>query len=119
MKKANMARNVFCFGLGFSSLALARRLIPKNWKVSGTIRGYKNNEVINKLKLQVFNYDGTHATPEIFDALDLATHILISIPPQSTGDVIIDQFGQKIIKCKNPRGFDGKTSTWRNIQCGR
>ena len=36
MKKANMVRNVFCFGLGFSFLALARRLIPKNWKVSGT-----------------------------------------------------------------------------------
>ena len=120
MKTANMARNVFCFGLGFSSLALARRLIPKNWKVSGTIRGYKNNEAINKLKLQVFNYDGTHATPEICDALDRTTHLLISIPPQSTGDVIIEQFGQKIKKCKNLQwvGYISSTGVYGDAKGG-
>ena len=111
---------LFCFGLGFSSLALARRLIPKNWKVSGTIRGYKNNEAIKKLKLQVFNYDGTHATPEICDALDRTTHILIAIPPQSTGDVIIEQFGQKIKKCKNLQwvGYISSTGVYGDAKGG-
>ena len=29
---------LFCFGHGFSSRALAQRLISKGWKVSGTCR---------------------------------------------------------------------------------
>jgi len=97
MPKTISPGNLFCFGLGFSSQALARRLISKDWAVSGTCRDSKLKEPIKKLGISVYSYDGIQASSKIYDAIRKATHLLISIPPQTSGDVVLEQFGPDIL----------------------
>ncbi|MBT5551600.1 MAG: SDR family oxidoreductase [Nitrospina sp.] len=86
------AGRLFCFGLGFSSSALADRLLPKGWDVSGTCREGDNTSQ----KKNTCLFDGTHPTPEISQAISQATHLLITIPPQTSGDVVLKSFAEEI-----------------------
>ena len=93
MSKETYKGNLFCFGLGFTAKTLARSLISKNWLVSGTSRNLNLNDTLKKNGVSVYLYDGNQVVPEITDAIQSATHILISIPPQSSGDIVLQQFG--------------------------
>ena len=82
--------SLFCFGLGFAAQALVKRMRPQGWNISGTCRAM-NKEDLRK-ELSVLPFDGTHATEEIRNALSKATHLLVSIPPQPSGDVVLQNF---------------------------
>ena len=79
-------KKLFCFGFGFAAKALAETLLLKNWTVSGTCRATDQKACLTNLPL--FSFDGTHTSKEIFESLSQATHLLISIPPQNSGDVV-------------------------------
>jgi hypothetical protein len=85
---------LFCFGHGFSSRALARRLIPKGWEVSGTCRDIGSKNILNNEGL-LYKYDGININKEIYNAIDKSTHLLISIPPQVSGDPVLDLFSNE------------------------
>ena len=97
MKDFSNTGQLFCFGLGFSSSALAERLLPKGWHVSGTCRGGEGQDTTKTSYL----FDGTHPTPEISAAISCATHLLIAIPPQPSGDVVLKHFGEVISRSSN------------------
>ncbi len=88
------ASHLFCFGLGYSALALARVLLPAGWTVTGTSR---SAEAVAELRAQGF-------TATVFDrdqplaaaALHGATHVLVSIPPDAEGDPVLDRHGGDI-----------------------
>ncbi len=73
---------LFCFGLGFSAAALARRLKPKGWRIAGTARA---GEKVNALTERGFE---AYAFPLADPPATLAgtTHVLISTPPGASGD---------------------------------
>jgi nucleoside-diphosphate-sugar epimerase len=96
MQDSSDAGRLFCFGLGFSSCALADRLLPKGWHVSGTCRDGERQDTIQEKNFYLF--DGTQSRPEISKAISLATHLLITIPPQPSGDVVLKNFGEEISK---------------------
>ena len=87
---------LFCFGLGFSSLALAESLLPKGWNISGTCRGGDRQDAIKAKNIPICLFDGSRSTPEISKAVSLATHLLITIPPQPSGDVVLENFSEEI-----------------------
>ena len=58
---------LFCFGHGFSSRALARRLIPKGWEVLGTCRDIGSKNILNN-EGQLYKYDGININKEIYNA---------------------------------------------------
>ncbi len=89
-----IAGRLFCFGLGFSSLALSESLLPKGWNISGTCRGGDRQDIIKAKNTCLF--DGSRSTPEISKAVSLATHLLITIPPQPSGDVVLENFSEEI-----------------------
>ncbi len=94
---------LFCFGLGFSAQALAKRLLPQGWDVSGTVRG-EQDEIKDEIKaesISVYPFDGSYPTPEISEAISRATHLLITIPPQPLGDVVLKNFGEEISKARH------------------
>ncbi len=73
---------LFCFGLGFSAQALAKRLKPKGWRIAGTAR---QPEKVNALiRAGVEAYAFPLADPPA--ALSGATHVLVSTPPAAQGD---------------------------------
>ncbi len=77
---------LFCFGLGYSAAVLARRLTSKGWTVAGTATSVAKAEALQRDGHDAFVFDGHAPNPAIADALSTATHVLLSIPPDATGD---------------------------------
>lgn len=88
--------NLFCFGLGYCAGYLANDLILRGWHVAGT-----SMRAIGSARLQARGYDGfvfdgrTHS-PEVAEALQSASHILLSIPPDAEGDPALRIFAEDI-----------------------
>ena len=109
-------KNLFCFGFGFAAQALAERLHSKNWTVSGTCRVTDQRACLTNAPL--FSFDGTHDSKEIFESLSKTTHLLISIPPQTSGDVVLKNFSSNIAKNKNLQwiGYISSTGVYGDTQ---
>ena len=116
MTKNPEKNKLFCFGFGFSAQALAERLSLKNWCVSGTCRS--KDKKISLTNLPIISFDGTHASQEILEALSDATHLLISIPPQTSGDVVLKNFSPNIRSNKNLKwiGYISSTGVYGDTQ---
>ena len=114
---ANLKKNnLFCFGLGFAAQALAKRMRSNKWNISGTCRAKDRGSSLKELP--VYSFDGTHATEEIRNALTKATHLLISIPPEPSGDVVLKNFSSQIAECKNLQwiGYISSTGVYGDTQ---
>lgn len=68
-----MTFHCFCFGLGYTAQALASLLVPQGWQVSGTHR----NSFHTTLPASI-------------------THLLLSIPPESEGDIVLKHYREAI-----------------------
>jgi nucleoside-diphosphate-sugar epimerase len=77
---------ILCFGLGYSARVLARRLAGDGWQVIGTSR--------NPQKPYCLHFDRDH--PLAPAELAGVSHILVSIPPDETGDPVLDRHGGAI-----------------------
>ena len=83
-----MSGRLFCFGLGYTGAALARRLLGEGWSVSGTRRA----------GIEAIAFTG--ATPMAdARALRRATHLLSTIPPDARGDPVLAHHGADIAAC--------------------
>lgn len=110
------AGRLFCFGLGFSSQALAERLLSQGWEVSGTLRSRKDE--IKAQRIPVIPFDGFHSTREISTAISSATHLLVTIPPQPSGDVVLENFAEEISKARHLQwiGYISSTGVYGSAQ---
>ncbi len=79
---------LFCFGLGFSALALARRLKAAGWAVAGTTRSREKAAALKGEGLAAQIFDRDH--PLAPAALAGTTHLLVSIAPDEAGDPVLD-----------------------------
>lgn len=79
--------HLFCFGLGFSALALIDRLRPEGWTFAGTCRADAKCREMATRGIAAHPFDGT--APLDPAALVGATHILISTPPGRDGDPVL------------------------------
>jgi len=77
-------KSLFIFGLGFSAQEIAKTAMARGYKVSGTCRSAQKCE---ELKAQGINAFVFNELPQ--EIIASATHILSSIPPQETGDIIL------------------------------
>lgn len=80
---------LFCFGLGYSALRVARTLAAQGWAVGGTARTREGAEAIAAQSYDAFVYDGTAPGAGVSEALASATHILVSAPPDAQGDPVL------------------------------
>lgn len=78
---------LFCFGLGYSAAALIARLGREGFGLAGTTRDAEKAERFATRGVAVFPFDGTG--PVADGALDGATHILVSVPPDGDGDPVL------------------------------
>ena len=81
--------HLFCFGLGYSAQALADHVAKDGWKVSGTSRNPSASAECGRSR-----FDREHALPAA--AFAGVTHILVSVPPDETGDPVLDCHGGDI-----------------------
>jgi len=81
---------LFCFGLGYSALALARRLLANGeWSVAGTVRTAGAAAALEAEGIKSFVFDGESPMRQAEKALEATTHLLISIPPGDAGDPVL------------------------------
>lgn len=76
--KASLSNRLLCLGYGYTAQALAATLDRADWQVAGTVRDKKPRPAARPVTFIPF----ADAGPAIAEA----THILISIPPDTRGD---------------------------------
>lgn len=86
----DIAKRLFCFGFGYTALALAKTLDKKNWSITGTSRSPKKIKALKSHGFQAHLFDRDKMESSYYHAFSKASHILISIPPEKYGDIVID-----------------------------
>jgi nucleoside-diphosphate-sugar epimerase len=87
---------LFCFGLGYSAEALAKRLAAKGWSIAGTVRDPANVERLRAQGYDVTRFAGEPDNPDIPALLAGTTHLLLSIPPGPDGDAVLRHYREQI-----------------------
>ncbi len=82
-------KSLFCFGLGYSAKFLANQLVNKGWTVAGTARTQLGVKALVKLGYNGLQYTGLERSELITEALESASHILVSASPAANGDPVL------------------------------
>ena len=87
---------LFCFGLGFSAEALAKRLAARGWSISGTVRDPTNMQRLRSQGYEICRFAGETDNAEFVATLAGTTHLLHSIPPGAEGDPVLRHYRDRI-----------------------
>ncbi len=99
--------HLFSFGHGYSAQALARRLLPRGWAITGTTRSADKAQ----------EFDSAGVTPlvlgqdPILPQLSQATHLLISAAPGPDGDPMLQHYRDELVKAAPHLTWVGYLST--------
>lgn len=116
MKNPTNTRRLFCFGLGYCAQALATRLKTRGWTISGTCRSEEKRKRLLVEGIDAYHFDGSSMEDEAVQALEDATHVLVSIPPQDTGDVVLTHHARGLVESNslNWLGYLSTTGVYGN-----
>ena len=87
---------LFCFGLGYSAGFLARALQAEGWRVLGTFRDAASEARLQGEGFETHRFERAHPLDDAPALLAAATHVLSSIPPDASGDPVLDLHGADI-----------------------
>ncbi len=109
------ANRLFCFGLGFTGLALARSLQRRGWHVAGTCRSAETAARLGDEGIAAFVFDGVAGAAgtdsALAESLDAATHLLATAPPGTSGDPVLIHYRDEIAALAPPLRWVGYLST--------
>jgi nucleoside-diphosphate-sugar epimerase len=103
--------HLFCFGLGYTAIALAHALVAQGWRITGTCRDPAHADEAVRLGLEIVIFDRDHPITEIDRYLAGATHLLSSVPPDESGDPVLDVHGAAIARAASRLQWIGYLST--------
>ncbi|TNC72475.1 SDR family oxidoreductase [Rubellimicrobium roseum] len=95
------------FGHGYSARALARLLLPRGWRVIGTVRSEERRAEIVAEGVEGVVWPGTDVVP----LLDETTHLLTSVAPDEGGDAVLRALGPEIAARAGQFAWAGYLST--------
>lgn len=81
--------HLFCFGMGFSARRLAAHLAGEGWRVTGTATTADGVARIAADGYAATRFDGSAPSGEVVAALATATHVVVSAPPDASGDPVL------------------------------
>ena len=87
---------LFVFGVGFSSKAFVEEVREHFDWIGGTTRSPEKAETLKGLGIEPFLFNGEGKGDGIAEALQQATHLLVSIAPDETGDLVLNQHADDI-----------------------
>jgi nucleoside-diphosphate-sugar epimerase len=91
-------RHLFCFGLGFSGLALADRLRAQGWRVGGTTRTADKARALAARGIDAVAFGPDQALdPQTFAH---ASHIISAVPPDADGDPVLARHGADLARLR-------------------
>jgi len=85
-----MSRRLFCFGLGYTALALARALQAEGWQLAGTTRSPEKQARLRTMGIEAYLFDRDRSLDAPSAALEGTTHLLTSIAPDEAGEPVLD-----------------------------
>jgi nucleoside-diphosphate-sugar epimerase len=89
-------KQILIFGAGYSGKAFARASTDAA-TILGTTRAAEKFEALRQAGIQPLLFDGA-LTPEISDALEKTTHLVVSVAPEEAGDPVLNAARQAITK---------------------
>ncbi len=110
--------HLFCFGLGFSALHVADRLLALGWRVSGTCRSAEKQAALRARGIDAILFDRERPVPDLARRLTGVTDLLASIPPDAGGDPAIGQHGREIAAAPDLRWVGYLSTTGVYGDCG-
>jgi nucleoside-diphosphate-sugar epimerase len=100
---------LFCFGLGYSALALAEALLAEGWGVAGTCRSAEKQAELSRRGIAAHLFErGRSLADRAFDGV---THVLQSIPPDDEGDPVLAIHGATLARLAELRWFGYLSTT--------
>jgi nucleoside-diphosphate-sugar epimerase len=82
-------KHLLAIGLGYSATAAAARLKPQGWRITGTARTDEGLAAIRAGGYEAALFSGDGPSPALAADLREATHLLLSAPPDETGDPVL------------------------------
>lgn len=110
--------HLFCFGLGYSALTLADRLLARGWRVSGTCRSEEKQRALKTRGIDAYLFDRSRSVPELGTKLASVTDLLASVPPDEAGDPVIDRHGPEIANATHLQWIGYLSTTGVYGDCG-
>jgi nucleoside-diphosphate-sugar epimerase len=89
---------LFCFGLGYSALVLARKLRAEGWEIAGTCRSAEKQAALAAEGIAAARFDRGRSLDDPAAALRGATHLLSAVPPDAAGDPVLDHHGADLAR---------------------
>ena len=106
-KTRAMTKTLISFGHGYSARALARLLVPRGWTIYGTTRKPEKCALLEaEGVIPILWPDG-----DLSEALNAATHILMSAAPGEEGDPVLARYGLEIAEIAERLSWAGYLST--------
>ena len=93
MAEGGPVNKLVCFGLGYSAQVFARRMLERGWQVFGTVRSEGSVQKLCDEGFDVALFTGEARSAEVREALESATHALVSIAPGAQGDAVLAHHG--------------------------
>jgi nucleoside-diphosphate-sugar epimerase len=87
---------LFCFGLGYTAEALARRLAGEGWRVGGTVRTALRQQELAGAGMPVAVMERGCRLADPAALLAGVTDVVLSIPPDEAGDVVFAEYLQAL-----------------------
>ena len=103
--------HLFCFGLGYTGAALAGAVLARGGRVTGTCREPAKAEALARLGATPLLFDRLHPLADLDRHLGTATHLLSAVPPDETGEPVLDMHGAAIAAAALRLNWIGYLST--------
>lgn len=87
---------LFVFGIGYSSRAFIERVKERFDWIGGTTRSAEKAAALEAQGIHAFVFDGTTPGDGVADALAQASHVLVSIGPNESGDPVLNTHADDI-----------------------
>lgn len=96
------SKRLFCFGYGYTCDYLGHALQNAGgWTVSGTTRDPEKRRMLMTQRIRAHIFDYEHPLPDPYFVLRDVTHLLISTPPDDTGDPTFSMHGEDLLRLPN------------------
>ena len=105
---------LFCFGLGYTALALGRQLAAAGWRIAGTTRSVAKQAKLVAQGFEVSLFDRDRPLRGAMAALAGSTHLLTSIAPDEAGDPVLAHLLPDLRRCTTLEwvGYLGTTGVY-------
>jgi nucleoside-diphosphate-sugar epimerase len=99
MARGAAVSRLFAFGLGYTALALARRLQAEGWQIAGTTRSADKRARLAAEGITAHLFERGRPLAAVDEALAGATHLVTSIAPDEAGDPVLDHHLADLERC--------------------